>query len=640
MSIKLKRLFLTLTPMLIPLCSMAQDNYVDSVRAVIENATDDSVRAESYIDLVDHYYNLDLRLAASYLDSAEIYADTIMYPLQGAWILFFESIVLSRNGEYDAALNLSLQAEDIFDREGDMSMSLRCLYSRGQFFLIQGKYLEAYEVFFKYHNVTESRGDTLARAAGLNGMGVVQRRMGNLEKAMEHYQEYYKFVKESGTIDMQATGLMNMGIVEKNLKNYDQAIALYKQAEDLGVEKDPGNKSLLGYVYGNFSSLYKEMGKYEEALFYSKKTLEIRKDLASEEELANTYIGLAINSIILSQLSDGKEYLDLALKSAGDNSTMLRDIHRTYADYYRKIDNAEQVFQSYKKAWMYQDSINNKSRTKQIDELATQYDLGKKDAEIENLAVVNELSEARIASRNLLILFLLGGILLALVFFYTLYKKNKRIDKQNEIISSSLEEKDLLLKEIHHRVKNNLQVISALLDLQSKHLKDDVARGALRMGQDRVEAMALIHKNLYQYDHLKGVGTSDYFRYLTEHLVESYSVQQKIGLDLAIDDLLLDVDTMVPLGLVANELISNCLKHAFTGREEGNITIRLTEIGDQLSLTIIDDGIGDHSVKRGKSSFGQSLVKALALKLDAELSIHTDKGYRVDMRINNYRKSA
>ncbi len=213
-----------------------------------------------------------------------------------------------------------------------------------------------------------------------------------------------------------------------------------------------------------------------------------------------------------------------------------------------------------------------------------------------------------------------------------------------EIISKSLQEKDTLLREIHHRVKNNLQVISSLLGLQARYVQDDSALDALKTGQDRVKSMALIHQKLYREDNLKGIEVKDYFEKLCESLFQSYSIPSKrIKLDLQVADLNLDVDTVIPLGLIINELVSNSLKHAFPNEEEGNLTIQLSETPDQkLKLHVSDDGmgLGAEMEKKLNQSFGFRLIRSFQNQLDAEIEVDGSQGTSVTLLIKDYQKAA
>ena len=208
------------------------------------------------------------------------------------------------------------------------------------------------------------------------------------------------------------------------------------------------------------------------------------------------------------------------------------------------------------------------------------------------------------------------------------------IKSQKEAISISLREKETLLKEIHHRVKNNLQVVSSLLNLQTKTTSDANARNALKEGQTRLASMSLIHQRLYSDKNLTGLRIDEYFSHLTAHLFETYNINRDlITLKLEVDDMEMDVDTVVPLGLIVNELITNSLKYAFQDGRQGEVLMSLSRTDRALSLVVQDNGVGIKNVEevlKGES-FGFGLINAFILKLKAKMSVEADQGTRVQI---------
>jgi len=202
--------------------------------------------------------------------------------------------------------------------------------------------------------------------------------------------------------------------------------------------------------------------------------------------------------------------------------------------------------------------------------------------------------------------------------------------KMEEQIRESLEEKGLLLKEIHHRVKNNLQIIISLFNLQTHYIEDETSLGALKEGQDRIKSMALIHERFYQSEGLSKIDFDDYIRRLTENLYISFNKSpEKIKLILDTDSISLDIDTAVPCGLIINELVSNALKHAFVGRETGEMRISFKNLNDELiRLTVSDDGVGfpDGFNFEESDSLGIQLMNALTSQLEGKLQLHRGMG--------------
>jgi len=198
-----------------------------------------------------------------------------------------------------------------------------------------------------------------------------------------------------------------------------------------------------------------------------------------------------------------------------------------------------------------------------------------------------------------------------------------------ERIRSSLKEKEVMLKEIHHRVKNNLQVISSLLNLQSAQEQNPAILAALKESQGRVRSMALVHEELYRSNDLADINMDSYVRKLTANLFFAYqSATTRVALDIDVRDVYLPVDTAIPCGLIINELISNSLKYAFKKRQKGLVTVRFDHDGPAYSLVVSDDGVGlpkDLDIENTES-LGLQLVGTLAKQLRGAIDVDRAKG--------------
>ncbi len=197
-----------------------------------------------------------------------------------------------------------------------------------------------------------------------------------------------------------------------------------------------------------------------------------------------------------------------------------------------------------------------------------------------------------------------------------------------EKIKQSLKEKEVLLREIHHRVKNNIQIISSLLSLQSKNIKDNKYAEMLRDSQDRIRSMALIHEKLYQSENLADINFNEYIKLLVQSLFRSYGIR-RIKLKMEVEDVSLDIDIAIPCGLIINELVSNSLKHAFPHGKEGKITVALRSQDGGIELVVSDNGIGipDTVDFRTTTSLGLRLVTILAEdQLYGEITLDRSKG--------------
>jgi two-component sensor histidine kinase len=199
-----------------------------------------------------------------------------------------------------------------------------------------------------------------------------------------------------------------------------------------------------------------------------------------------------------------------------------------------------------------------------------------------------------------------------------------------EQIKASLREKEALLREIHHRVKNNLQIISSLLNLQAEYLKDNQALEVFQNSQNRIELMALIHEKLYQSEDLAKINFAEYIQELATNLFSAYTLKSD-ALDLALDleDVFLDIDTAVPCGLIVNELVSNALKHAFPSGKSGKVCVKLYSVNHNKTVLIInDDGVGffEEIDFRNTESLGLQLVNTLTQQIDGTIDLNKSHG--------------
>jgi PAS domain S-box len=215
-----------------------------------------------------------------------------------------------------------------------------------------------------------------------------------------------------------------------------------------------------------------------------------------------------------------------------------------------------------------------------------------------------------------------------------------RIKAANEALLVSLREKELLLQEVHHRVKNNMQIISSLFNLESEHASSET-REILKRGQARIRSMSLIHEKLYRSVDLSKIDLSGYLESLSTHLFQIYVVDpRQIRLETDIAEVRLDINSAIPFGLIINELISNALKHAFPGGRKGVIQIRLARAaGDTVILQVSDDGVGlpEGFDRSNSAGFGFQIINLLVEQLDAVLDVDRNDGTTFTLKFKELR---
>jgi two-component system, sensor histidine kinase PdtaS len=337
------------------------------------------------------------------------------------------------------------------------------------------------------------------------------------------------------------------------------------------------------------------------------------------------------------QYSNARTYLYKALDIAGSTPGRKKELEL----FLFKADSATghmnaaiKHFQAYKHL---NDSIFNETKSRQIEELMIKYEAEKKDQNIRLLEKENKLQHGQInQTRNWTIgvaglLLLITGLLVN--YLRLKHRTNEQLQvqqgeivKKNDSLQRLLKEKDWLVKEIHHRVKNNFHIVMGLLGTQSAYLESKEAIQAIHESQHRVQAMSLVHQKLYQSDNLSAISMVDYIYELVDYLKDSFDVHRDIQFTLHIEPIELSVSHCIPLGLVLNEAITNAIKYAFPDRRHGMITVSFKRAGkNQLRLTVIDNGVG---LPKGfdmhhPTSMGMKLMAGLSEDIDAKFTIST-----------------
>jgi two-component sensor histidine kinase len=385
------------------------------------------------------------------------------------------------------------------------------------------------------------------------------------------------------------------------IKNeYDKGLEKLLKAEPV-ILKDSVS-TVAGDYYENIAQCYLHLNDYNKALMAFKKCESVRLKVEPPKNW-RTYNGMARVYHKMNRHEEAEKYSSKAEKLA-------------------KIQNSRKVIIDL------QNDLRFDEKDGTISALSKE-----KTTALHNLKRSNQ--------RNLMLWSGLGIFALMVGLLYIVLRQRNKLNRElqfkNNIISKALEEKEYLIKEVHHRVKNNLQVISSLLSLQSRTVEDQVAVDALNESQSRVLSMSLIHQNLYKDGPSSQLNVKTYLTNLGENIFSTYNIQKdKIKLITEIDDVTLDVGSLVPIGLIVNELITNALKYAFEGREKGNIFLSLKSGNEQLVLKVKDDGIGK-SPLQDKNGFGTRLIQTFAKRLNGEITCDVNNGTSIEIRIKDFK---
>ncbi len=583
---------------------------IDKAISISKTNNDAKLFANSYYSLGNFfYYNSQLDSAEIFLDKSISYVNDDTMPFLRASNLMTKSAIYRKHGNIPLALATMLNSKRALDKidtlkldenqrrkfKGESSVlnnSLANYYNQMEEFDKASIYYEnAYKASLSLDSYVNA-------GIIISNEGEMLLNQGRYQKALTQFEKG-KVLKEKGNAPMRfiMSSALNIGNAHSKLKNYDEALMFLKQAHDY-YEK-AGVTENLTIAKNYLGNLYYETGKYNLAI-----------------KNCNTAKDLALKAGNLELTSEACDCLSKSYKSIGSYNLALEN------------------YQLYTKT---KDSIFNENNIKKQTEQEMEYEFNK----TQELNAI-EL-EAKEKQSKLYSYLAASGLLLVLVLGFFSYRNKKQsitLAKQKKLLEASVDEKNVLLKETHHRVKNSFQIVSSLLYLQSESVVDKEAKIAIKEAENRVRSMVLIHQRLYNKDELVGINTQDYFNDLIRDIFESHQFESEpLSYELDVEPLVLDIETITPIGLILNELIVNTIKHAFNEvTPESKIDIQFHKEGEHLVLKVIDNGKGfEGEIK--STSFGITLMKALSKKLKATLNYKSElnKGTEATLVIKKYK---
>ncbi|MFN3754842.1 histidine kinase dimerization/phosphoacceptor domain -containing protein [Flavobacterium sp.] len=316
-----------------------------------------------------------------------------------------------------------------------------------------------------------------------------------------------------------------------------------------------------------------------------------------------------------------------------------RDVYLKDNDHYSAINALNNIADTYEAKGDLANALKFKKQyyTESLDSQKELNDRSLRESELKVNVLNQEKELTQKSNQQIFFIVALGLCAISLLLIYRnvrlkqksnlkLAAVNHELEDKNNLLDKRNAENELLLKEIHHRVKNNLEVVSSLLALQSAQIDDQHTKDTMAESQNRVNSIGIVHQKLYQGSNLGAIEMKDYFLNLSESILDSFGAEDRINLELAMDNLDLDIDTAVPLGLIINELLTNIIKYAFPKGEKGTITIKMERQKDNiLHLEVVDNGVGKSGVTHG-TGFGGQLVTLLTNQLNGTMREESQNG--------------
>ena len=437
-----------------------------------------------------------------------------------------------------------------------------------------------------------------------------------------------------------ALALINLGETYRLMGNYDSSS--YCFTECLSLNLFLKNNLIQGYALGNLGMVHAS----EEQV--SKTKQELASAIAILNKLGDSYSVSVYQSQLAEMLikeghiKDGEGLLLASLKMAenGEHKEQILDISNNLSLFYEKMHQFEKSLFYRKKYEIYHDSLINIDNVRKVEQLHNEYWLDKKEANILYLEKEN-------SNKRKLLLILTSGtiLLLTLITFlqYILRQRKmafKRVSEQNVIIETREKEKALLLKELNHRIKNNLQMVAGLINLQARQSTEPALSNALEATQRRIDTLVLIHQKLYRENADMQVNLENYIGELINNLI--YSFGKDVNRYINLFPVYLHIDRVIPLGIIINELVTNALKYAIPHDKPLKLSVELSGENQTIRLKIADNGFGlPEDFEKRNGSMGLKLVHSLMKQLKGEIAYSNQSGcvWSITLNLDNYQRN-
>ncbi|MGJ3236879.1 tetratricopeptide repeat-containing sensor histidine kinase [Marivirga sp.] len=530
-----------------------------------------------------------------------------------------------------------------------------------------------------YEKILENKKDKVLGYDLLINWALIKIIRGEPKPGLELFEKAMDLLKDDPRPEIQLKVLNNKGrfYYQYGLPEEEEFGVQYLKESMMGYEKSdyPGKNEALILSYKLLSYHFEDILKPDSSNYYLYKIEELLPQITNPFHHSWYYYAMGSNLIDKEKYEQAKPYLYKTIKLMQENNLRTIDVyqfaHSRLGDIAKAEGRYDEAISYYEQARNSSIEINTKSNTayfiwklyglyelmgdfKKALEHYIEYSEANNVIEVERnkrslreselqLNVLNQDKELAANQQKQTIYIctiIIGALLIGLLYrnFRLKQKSNQKLEAlngeladKNILLDKRNAENELLLKEIHHRVKNNLELVKSLISLQSAQIDDPATKEAMMASQNRVQSMGIIHQKLYQGTNLGSIEMKDYFLNLSEGILDTFNAEEKVKIECAMENLELDVDTAVPIGLIVNELLTNALKYAFPKNEQGTIYISLEKNEDNLKLKVKDNGVGKVlGIALQGTGFGSQLVKLLTEQLNGKMQEHNDQGTHIE----------
>lgn len=554
----------------------------------------------------------------------------------------------------DEALSFYLKALSIFPKSSNSFWIGFVNDHLGHIYLGRGNYYLALEHFQKAIRVFTDLDVLLNVGGEYNAMGLIYRKTNDQDKEKQAYIDAIAILLEVDESVFLAEAYSNLSEVYLEEGLTDEGFEMLEKSRQVYLNIDYPLGLCSYFAVQAFYYDHQKPPDNSKIIEFAKQGAAIALEHESYQQYADACYYLGTAYLRINQLEDARKVLEKGKISAEQYGYLyeLESILKVLSEVYKRLHKPGLALTLLEQHLELKDSLSGEEKIKEFTSLDLSFRFKQEQfrdslaqVQAKNEMVYQHSKEIQIQQLRQLILALALLVIVIVVFLVIKLSRKRKaqnlvLDEKNKVINEALHEKELLLKEIHHRVKNNFQTLSSLLELQAKEVVDERAITNIEEGQSRIRSMALIHQKLYQTSDLSVIDMQEYVEQLAAQIAQSFSMK-KLDINVTANNIHLDIDTSIPLGLILNELITNSCKYAFSKEERGGLNIQISQQGDGSYLLVHQDsgpGLPDGLDPAKVKSLGLRLVSRLAKQLHGTIQYSYENGCRFDITFNDTTK--
>jgi len=569
-------------------------------------------------DLGYYYHTRNLNTALKYVESGLKEAISSDQSYWQGRLLVSKGAILLRMEKLDQAEKVLNEAIPLIPEKESWLLytNLGYVYER------RGMLGEAFKYASKTLEIGEKYKDPKAIAMAYSDISNLFWKQGKIESAYSYGIKSIEIFEKRGLNDLDYDFTLHLlGQYLTDLGRLEEGLVIFQRSVEIGEQYGFYNNLSDNYIA--LANLQSRLKNFLEARKSGLAALRYAELLENDFMIMRSYLALGKVSNAAGDFGTAAQYLEISIEKATENFGDKYYLSLVYDELSKSYEGSkafEDALKTSKKSNQLQDEVFTLKADEQVARLQTQMQVAQKENTI-------KLQKAKLSRQQIIqLLYLTVGAVLIVILFL-LYRVYIRKKSYSLLLEKKNEEKEFLLREIHHRIKNNLETISSLLSLQISKIENRELQQVMEETYTRVQSMGMIHLQLYRQENLNRVEMRYFFNSLGQFILETFDAEGWVDFEIDMAPLELDVDLAIPIGLIVNELVSNSLKYAFPNQEKGTIKVSLFENGEILLLEVADNGVGIQSdlVTQG-TGFGSELISLLTRQLDGKMTLIKSPG--------------